>query len=115
MQKPFSVDGRDFYVDKDGKLWSVDEGYDAVNAYPDWVPATQDQYDKRQDEKDAQAEHDAKPLTQRIAEGTEAFAQGVARKPMMAAEALGETFGEDNEPFVPPEGDAPPLYERGAT
>jgi len=41
--QPFSRDGRDYYVDPDGKLHSVVAGYDAATEYPGFAPATAEQ------------------------------------------------------------------------
>ncbi|MEO8181281.1 MAG: serine/threonine-protein kinase [Deltaproteobacteria bacterium] len=49
--QPFRREGRDFYVRADGKLMSVNAGFDTSAHYPDWVPATAEQVAARDAEK----------------------------------------------------------------
>lgn len=45
---PFSKQGRDYYADPDGKIMSVDAGFDTASDYPDWKPATAAQVAERE-------------------------------------------------------------------
>lgn len=49
--KAFSKDGRDYYVGGDGKLVSLDAGFDPSEEYPDLKPATAEQVHAREIQK----------------------------------------------------------------
>lgn len=56
MAGTFSKDGRDFYTTPEGKLVSVEAGFDVSTAYEGLAPATKDDVDARAYEKAAEAE-----------------------------------------------------------
>lgn len=45
MASPYSREGRDYYATPEGKIVSVDTGFDTATQYPNLVPATKDQVD----------------------------------------------------------------------
>src|SRR6188508_619790 len=53
MATPFSREGRDYYATPDGKIVSVEAGFDTSTAYPDLIPATKDDVDANAYEKSA--------------------------------------------------------------
>lgn len=46
MATPYSRDGRDYYATPDGKIVSVEAGFDTSGDYPDLMPAGKDQVDE---------------------------------------------------------------------
>lgn len=88
---PFNKDNRDYWVNKQGKLFSFDAGYDPTGEFPDFQPATKDDYNRRQREK----AYESSSIVNKVGEAVFTAGEEVVRNVVSAASQIPTAFGAD--------------------
>lgn len=84
MSGPFSRDGRDFYINPNGKLFSFDAGFDPSTSYAGFTPATEADVVKN----DSDKAYEKKDFLDKAGESIDAFGNAAVRGVVSLAHSM---------------------------